>query len=96
MTFPVGRYTLDGQTYLQYGARNANRMPSYHRLDLNATYEPQNNNRFKSSWSFGLYNIYGRKNPYSIEFSSTDNETIKITKFSLFSIVPNITYNFKF
>ncbi|SIQ06892.1 Outer membrane receptor proteins, mostly Fe transport [Chryseobacterium sp. RU37D] len=98
VTFPVAKYTIDGNTALQYGARNGNRMPSYNRLDINATYEPQNNKRFKSSWSFGLYNIYGKLNPYSIEFSSdgffpTD---VKISKFVLFAIVPNITYNFKF
>jgi hypothetical protein len=98
VTFPVGKYQVDGNTVLQYGERNSNRMPSYNRLDLNATYEPQNNRRFKSSWSFGIYNIYGRKNPFSIYFENDQKNPNKINavKFSMFSVVPNITYNFKF
>jgi hypothetical protein len=70
ITYPVGKYEIGGNTVLDYGKRNSDRMPSYQRLDLNFTYEAKNNNRFKSSWSFGVYNIYGRKNPYAITFGS--------------------------
>jgi hypothetical protein len=97
VTFPVGKYEVSGNTILQYGERNSNRMPAYNRLDISATYEPQNNRRFKSSWSFGIYNIYSRKNAASIDFESSYNGTgIRAIKNSMFTIVPNVTYNFKF
>lgn len=98
VTFPVGKYEIDGQTMFQYGKRNSNRMPAYHRLDLNATYERKTTKRFKSSWSVGVYNAYGRKNPYVINFLQDENnpDKIKGVQTTLFSVVPNISYNFKF
>ncbi|AZA52744.1 carboxypeptidase-like regulatory domain-containing protein [Chryseobacterium sp. G0201] len=98
VTYPVGKYEIGGNTVLDYGKRNSDRMPSYQRLDLNFTYEAKNNNRFKSSWSFGVYNIYGRKNPYAITFGSDKISYGKVeaTQFSFFSMVPNVSYNFKF
>ncbi|WDF45878.1 TonB-dependent receptor [Chryseobacterium sp. KACC 21268] len=98
VTFPTGKYELNGQTVFQYSNRNADRMPAYHRMDINATYEPVSNKRFKGSWSFGVYNIYGRQNAYTINFEDNpDNPgTTRAMQTSLFRWVPNITYNFKF
>lgn len=98
VTFPTGKYELNGQTVFQYSNRNADRMPAYHRMDINATYEPVSDKRFKGSWSFGVYNIYGRQNAYTINFEDNpDNPgTTRAMQTSLFRWVPNITYNFKF
>ncbi|ASK28767.1 hypothetical protein CEY12_00955 [Chryseobacterium sp. T16E-39] len=100
VTFPTGKYELNGQTVFQYSSRNADRMPAYHRMDLSATYEPSSNSnkRFRGSWSFGIYNIYGRENAYTITFEDNPNNpgTTRAMQTSLFRWVPNITYNFKF
>jgi len=98
VTFPTGKYELNGETVFQYSSRNADRMPAYHRMDLSATYEPASNKRFKGSWSFGIYNVYGRQNAYTITFEDNpDNPgTTRAIQTSLFRWVPNITYNFKF
>ena len=98
VTLPTGKYELNGQTVFQYSNRNADRMPAYHRMDINATYEPVSDKRFKGSWSFGVYNIYGRQNAYTINFEDNpDNPgTTRAMQTSLFRWVPNITYNFKF
>lgn len=98
VTFPTGKYELQGQTIFQYSKRNADRMPAYHRMDLSATYEPNKNKRWKSSWSFGIYNVYGRENAYTIAFEDNPNNpgTTRAIQTSLFKFVPNITYNFKF
>lgn len=98
VTFPTGKYELNGQTIFQYSNRNADRMPAYHRMDLSATYEPISNKRFKGSWTFGIYNLYGRENAYTITFEDNPNnpETTRAMQTSLFRWVPNITYNFKF
>lgn len=100
VTFPTGKYELNGQTIFQYSNRNADRMPAYHRMDVSATYEPSSNTnkRFRGSWSFGIYNIYGRENAYTITFEDNPNNpgTTRAMQTSLFRWVPNITYNFKF
>lgn len=98
VTFPIGKYELNGQTVFQYNSRNADRMPAYHRMDLSATYEPESNKRFRGSWTFGIYNLYGRQNAYTITFEDNPNNpgTTRAMQTSLFRWVPNITYNFKF
>ncbi|MCQ9636678.1 TonB-dependent receptor [Chryseobacterium sp. WG23] len=98
VTFPTGKYELNGQTIFQYSNRNADRMPAYHRMDLSATYEPISNKRFKGSWTFGIYNLYGRENAYTITFEDNPNNpgATRAMQTSLFRWVPNITYNFKF
>ena len=98
VTFPTGKYELNDQTVFQYSERNADRMPAYHRLDLSATYESKKKKRFQSSWTFGLYNVYGRQNAYTFSFEDNPNNpgTTRVMQTSLFRWVPNITYNFKF
>lgn len=99
ITFPSGKYQVDGNTMFYYTERNGYRMPDYHRLDLSATYEPKKENkRFNSSWSFGLYNAYNRKNAYIIDFrEKEDNPNVtEAYKVALFGIIPSVTWNFKF
>lgn len=99
ITFPSGKYTVDEKTMYYYTERNGYRMPDYHRLDLSATYEPQiKDKRFKSSWSFGLYNVYNRKNAYIIDFRENENNPniTEAYKIALFGIIPSVTWNFKF
>lgn len=98
VTFPIGKYTLDGQTVFYYGDRNANRTPNFHRLDVSATLEGKSNKKFKSSWNFGVYNLYNRKNPFSIDFKNNpDNiSQAQAVQRSLFGVIPSVTWNFKF
>ena len=99
--YPVGQYEFQGLNVPIYNdnQRNANRLPTYHRLDLSATLTPvKNNNRdLQAEWVFGIYNIYNRKNAASIAFSrNIENSANEAIKTSIFGIVPSITYNFKF
>lgn len=98
VTFPTGKYSIDNQVFFSYTDRNAYRMPAYHRLDIGATYTKKRSDRRESSWSFSLYNAYGRQNAYSIDFEEDPNDASKTqaVKTSLFRWVPSITYNFKF
>lgn len=99
VTFPTGKFNLNGITVYQYASRNANRLPAYHRLDFGATYEKKKpGRRFQSSWNFGLYNVYGRENAYTITFRDNPDDPTKTEALqtSLFRWVPGITYNFKF
>jgi len=98
VTFPTGKYSLGGQTIYQYANRNANRMPTYHRLDLSVTYEDKKRKKLVGSWNFSLYNVYGRENAYRISFQDDplDKSKTQVVQTALFRWVPSITYNFKF
>ncbi|MBT8261080.1 MAG: TonB-dependent receptor, partial [Bacteroidia bacterium] len=63
-TYPLGQYQYNGINIPNFGDRNANNLPSYHRLDISATYSPKKNaNRnLQAQWVFGIYNIYNRRN----------------------------------
>jgi len=98
VTYPTGKYNVQGQTLYQYAARNENRMPAYHRLDFSATYEKNKTKRRHGSWNFSLYNVYGRENAYRISFKDDPNDPTRtqIIRTALFKWVPSVTYQFKF
>nr|WP_294898538.1 TonB-dependent receptor [uncultured Pedobacter sp.] len=100
ITYPSGKYQLNGQTVFYYSEKNGYRTPAYHRLDLSATLEPKvnPNRKYQSSWSFGIYNVYNRKNAYSIDFKNDPDNPSKTqaVQTSLFGIIPSVTWNFKF
>jgi hypothetical protein len=99
ITFPTGRYEVNGEVVPLYTERNAYRMPAYHRLDFGATVITRKTKKFEGSWNFSLFNVYGRQNPFTIEFRKKDNNPNKQTEavqLSLFRWVPSVTYNFKF
>jgi hypothetical protein len=98
VTFPSGKYYIDGNIQWLYTERNGYRMPNYHRLDLSVTYYNKKTDKFESSWNFGIYNAYARENAWTIDFreSETDPTKTEAVQIALFKIVPSITYNFKF
>jgi hypothetical protein len=98
VTFPSGKYKIDNYTVNYFSERNGERMPDYHRLDLGLTYTAKKTSRYESSWNFSIYNAYARKNAYSISFREVENNPMmtEAVRLSLFSIVPSVTYNFKF
>jgi hypothetical protein len=98
VTFPTGKYEVNGETQFSYTERNAARMPNYHRLDLGLTYIRKNTEKFESSWNFSIYNAYARENAYQITFrqSESDPNKTEAVQTTLFRIVPAITWNFKF
>lgn len=99
VTFPSGKYEMDGKSRFYYAERNGYRMPSYHRLDISATYEPvTKRKRFTSSWTFGVYNAYNRKNAYIIDFRENEENRNKTEAYqvALFGAIPSVTWNFKF
>lgn len=98
VTFPGGKYQVDNQTAFYYTERNGYRMPAYHRMDVAATLQGKKRKKFESSWTFSVYNLYGRQNAYSIVFQNDpDNPTkTQALQYALFRFVPAVTYNFKF
>ncbi len=99
VTFPAGKYEYKGYIVSYYTERNGYRMPDYHRMDISATFDRNRKGKnFQSSWNFSIYNVYARQNAYSIAFRPTENDPNKTeaVQLSLFTIIPSITWNFKF
>ena len=79
--------------------RNNYRLPAYHRLDLSMTLKGKQLKRWKGEWVFSLYNVYARRNAYTIYFKQNEDDPTKreAVRLSIIgSIIPGITYNFKF
>jgi hypothetical protein len=98
VTYPNGKYEINGLTTFYYSERNANREPANNRLDIGATLEGKPHKKYHSSWTFGIYNVYDHRNPYAITFrdSKTNPGTTEAVETSLFGRVPSVTWNFKF
>lgn len=98
VTFPAGKYYVDGKIANLYTERNGYRMPDYHRLDIGATWLLAERKYFRSELNFSVYNAYARKNPYSYIFrEDADNPgQTKTSMVYLFSAIPSISWNFKF
>lgn len=99
VNFPVGQYQFQDLTIPVYEGRNLNRLPTFHRLDISATLVPsKNENRdWKSSWSFGVYNVYNRMNAAAINFRQNQNTGAnEAVRLAIFGAVPSISYNVKF
>jgi len=98
VTFPSGKYNIDGHTYFNYTERNGYRMPTYKRLDVAATFQHKKTKKFESDWSFSIYNALNRANAYSIDFQDDPNNPQKTqaVQTTLFKLIPSVTYNFKF
>ncbi|HWD87919.1 MAG TPA: TonB-dependent receptor [Mucilaginibacter sp.] len=99
VSYPTGKYNIGGLTTFSYSSRNGYRMPSTNRLDIGATLEGKPHKKYHSSWTFGLYNVYARRNPYIITFqdSKTVPNTTEAQEYSVFATrIPSVTWNFKF
>ncbi len=98
VTFPSGKYEVDGNILSLYTSRNGYRMPPYNRLDVGVTLITKKTAKREASWNFSIYNVYARENAFSIYFQPDPNDATKTqaVQLSLFRFVPSATYNFKF
>jgi hypothetical protein len=115
LTLPSSYYIQNQDVLLNFGSRNSTRMAPYHRLDISATWygkttktktNPEGEEiivkkKLISNWSFSVYNVYNRRNPF---FMFVDNDgdlaagdfKVTVKQVSLFPILPSITWNFEF
>ena len=99
-TIPAGQYFDHklGIPQVYYTERNGYRVPDYFRMDLSFNVEASHHLTLAthSSISFGVYNLTGRKNVYSIYYVVEKRE-IQGYKMSIFGApIPFVTYNIKF
>ncbi len=102
ITLPTSFYLIGGQLVELFSQINAYRLPAYHRLDLSATYTPQHSKprKWEGSWTFSVYNVYDRHNPYFLYVDNAGTAatgiSVKVYEVYILPIMPSITYNFKF
>ncbi|MBC8054523.1 MAG: TonB-dependent receptor [Sphingobacteriaceae bacterium] len=98
ITVPIGLFTYSGSLRALYGDRNSYRVPDYFRTDLSLNIDGNHkvNQVAHNSWTVGVYNLTGRKNPYSTFFTSQGG-VVKGYKLSIFgTAIPFVNYNLRF
>ena len=99
VTIPVGQYVIGGATRLAYSERNGYRIPDYFRLDLAMNIDPGHYLKQFSHMSvtFGVYNVTGRKNAYSVFYSTNDKGGVNGHMLSIFACpIPYVNLNMLF
>ncbi len=105
VTLPEYKYKINSYEIIYFSDRNKYRLPDYHRLDLALTYEGSllKRQKWRSSWTISVYNVYGRHNPFSVYYSKqdpsrfNDYKTYALYQFSVIGVpIPSFTYNFWF
>ena len=98
ITVPIGRFYYAGSERTLYAERNSYRIPDYFRADFSMNIEGNHkvHQRTHNSWTIGLYNMTGRRNPYSVYYTS-ENGVVNGYKLSIFgSVIPFVNYNIRF
>ncbi len=98
--------TPEGDVYLEqtniYGERNSARMRDYHRLDLAAKFKTKTEKGRKAEWTFSIYNVYCRQNPYYYYYGDKKGDPLYWNQFpdepqqlwqrSFFPTIPSFSY----
>ena len=99
ITAPVDRYLLENQfAVLNYSLRSAFRIPDYHRLDVAYTLGQgfRKSKKFKTSWTFSIYNLYARRNAFSVFIDQVSTGRPRVRRLSVLgSAFPSLTFNFE-
>ena len=98
ITVPIGRFYYAGAERTLYADRNSYRIPDYLRADLSMNIEGNHkvHQLTHNSWTVGVYNLTGRRNPYSVYYVS-ENGVVNGYKLSIFGrMIPFINYNIRF
>ena len=85
-----------------YGERNSARMRDYHRLDLAAKFKTKTEKGRKAEWTFSIYNVYCRQNPFYYYYGDPKGDPLYWNQFPdepqqlwqrcFFPIIPSFSY----
>ena len=109
ITYPNAKIYVGNRIVPYFTERNQSRLPDYIRCDIGMTINSLNRNsksgekqRFESDWSLSLYNVLGRRNAYSVYvqtptlFAEYYNRVNAYKLSVLGSVIPSVSYNFRF
>ncbi|MBI1770750.1 MAG: TonB-dependent receptor [Bacteroidetes bacterium] len=99
ITLPQSAFSAGNFTVSAFSDRNEFRVPDYHRLDL-AIGLDGNHKRKKllyATWTFSVYNVYGRKNPYSVFFQEARPGILRPYQLAIIgTMLPSLSVSIKF
>lgn len=98
ITLPLTAFSVDNFTASAFSDRNQYRIPDYHRLDIGFVIEGNHKRKkiLDGTWTFSVYNVYARKNPYSIFFKEARPGILRPYQLSIIgTALPSISYSFK-
>lgn len=98
ISVPISKYKVGAIAVGEFSERNQYRVPDYHRLDIAFNYDPdKNHGKVKGNWVFSVYNLYGRKNAFSVFFRDENGAPPQAYRLAILGIpFPSVTYNFSF
>jgi hypothetical protein len=99
VTIPLAAIMVDNIPVSYFSERNQYRVPDYHRLDLALVIEGTHKRKKigDGTWVFSLYNVYARKNVYTIFFRGDEDGILKPYQLSIIgTVLPSISYNLRF
>ncbi len=97
-TLPQGKFSYNDLELGFFNERNNFRAPANHRLDLSIQFSFSSKKKIWSGlWTLSIYNIYGRKNPFSVFFQDFPGSSPQAYKLSVVgSPFPSLSYELKF
>jgi len=99
VTTPLSGFLVDNIKVASFSERNQYRIPDYHRLDIAFVLEGNHKRKkfWDGTWTLSFYNLYARKNPYTVFFKDDGNGFLRPYQLSIIgTIVPSLSYSFKF
>jgi hypothetical protein len=78
------------KNYTAFPYPNNYRMPAFHHLDLAYSITKKLDHNKERNWTFSVYNVYNRMNPYYYYKRKEDHYQI-----SLLPIIPSVTFSYK-
>lgn len=99
ITFPSSKFEINGIPVANVQGRNQARVPDFHRLDLSLRIdlEQRGNRGWNGSWTFSVFNVYGRNNISSVFFDRDENGAPQaFSRSVLGAIFPSLTYTFEY
>lgn len=98
VTLPLSAFTVDNVTVSSFSDRNKFRVPDYHRLDLGLVLEGSHKRKkfWDGTWTLSIYNVYARRNPYTIFFKEVRPGILRPYRLSIIgTVLPSLSYAFK-
>lgn len=99
VTVPLSGFIVDNITVASFSERNQFRIPDYHRLDIAFILEGNHKRKkfLDGTWALSIYNVYARKNPYTVFFKDNGDGYMRPYQLSIIgTILPSLSYSFKF
>lgn len=98
ITLPLSAFSIENFTVSSFSDRNAFRIPDYHRLDLGLVIEGSHKRKklWDGTWTISVYNVYGRRNPYTIFFKEVRPGILRPYRLAIIgTALPSLSYSFK-